>query len=279
MSDEKLLEDAVIGRDGLVYAEHPIRFERTPKRVRVVHGGATVADSSEVMLLTEHHKMPVYYFPVADVRMDLLEPTGRRRPDAHKGEQSMHTLRVDGKSVTNAAWTHEIPGDGGADFRGYVAFYWSKMDAWYEEDDQVYAHPRDPYHRVDVLYSSRRIQVVVLGEIVADSTRPRMLIETKLPPRFYLPRADVRTDLLVPSSTVSQCPYKGRAEHWSVRVGDTIAKDMAWTYRYPIAECPKIENLVCFYDERVDAVLVDGVERDLPATPWSKNRVLLSASD
>jgi uncharacterized protein (DUF427 family) len=272
---ESMMEDRVIGRDGLVFAEHPIRFEATPRRVRAVLNGVSVADSTKVMLLTEHHKMPIYYFPVEDVRLDLLEPSGRTRRDVAKGTQSLHTLRVGDRVVEAAAWMHDEPAESGADFQGYVGFYWAKLDTWYEEDDEVYAHPRDPYHRVDVLHSSRHVQVSVLGEVVADSTRPRMLVETGLPARFYLPRADVRMDLLLPSETRSQCPYKGAASHWSVRVGDTIAVDLAWTYQYPIAECPKIENLVCFYDERVDSVVVDGEPRVVPSTPWSSKRKLI----
>ena len=275
MDAESLMEDKVIGRDNLVYAEHPIRFERTPRWVRTVLNGVTVADSKRAMLLTEHHKMPIYYFPVEDVRMDLLEPTGRTRQDVHKGTQSLHTLRVGDRVVEAAAWMHDEVGENGADFRGYVAFYWTKLDTWYEEDDEVYAHPRDPYHRVDVLRSSRQVQVTVLGEVVADSHRPCVLFETGLPTRFYLPRQDVRMDLLVPSETSSRCPYKGTASYYSVRIGDTIAKDMAWYYRFPIPECTKIENMICFFDERVDSTVVDGVRLEIPATPWSGKRKLI----
>lgn len=274
-SEETLMEDRVISRDGLVYAEHPIRFEPTPRRIRAVFNGVTVADSKRAMLLIEDHKMPVYYLPVDDVRMDLLEPLDRTRRDEHKGTQSLHRLRVGDRTVEAAAWMHDEPAESGADFRGYVAFYWAKLDTWYEEDDEVFVHPRDPYHRVDVLHSSRSVQVTVLGEVVAESSRPCMLFETGLPTRYYLPKQDVRMDLLLPSDTTSQCPYKGIASYWAVRVGDTIAKDMAWTYRFPIPECPKIENLVCFFDERVDSVVVDGVAVDVPATPWSGKRTLI----
>ena len=272
-----LLEDVVIGRDGLVFADHPIRFEPTPRWVRAVFAGVTVADSKRAMLLTEHHHMPVYYFPVEDVRMDLLEPAGRTRPDEHKGEQTLHTLRVGEKAAIAAGWTHGEPPPGGPDFRGYIAFYWSKLDTWYEEDDEAYAHPRDPYHRVDVLHSSRHVEVVLLGQLVAESRRPRILFETGLPPRYYLPRADVRMELLMPSPTTSQCPYKGLASYWSARVGDTIVKDIAWTYQFPLPEIPKIENLVCFFNERVDATIVDGEELAVPVTPWSGKRRLIKA--
>jgi uncharacterized protein (DUF427 family) len=234
-----LLEDVVIGDDDMVFADHPIRFEPTPRWVRAVFAGVTVADSKRAMLLIEHQHLPVYYFPVADVRMDLLEPAWRTRADEHKGEETLHTLRVGEKTAVAAGWTHGKPPPGGRDFRGYIAFYWSKLDTWYEEDDEAYAHPRDPYHRVDVLHSSRRVEVVLLGQLVAESRRPRILFETGLPSRYYLPRADVRIDLLIPSPTTSQCPYKGLASYWS---------------------------------ERVDATIIDGDELAVPVTPWSGKR-------
>lgn len=267
------MEDRVIGRDNLVYAEHPIRFEPTPRWLRVYLGGVAIADSQRAMLLIEHHRMPVYYFPVEDVRMDLLEPTGRTKKDEPKGIQSLHTVRVGDRVAERAAWMHEEIGSSGFDFRGYVGFYWDRMDSWYEEDDEVYVHPRDPYHRVDVQRSSRRVTVTVLGEVIAESDRPRLLFETGLPTRYYLPRQDVRMDLLVPSDTTSQCPYKGVANYYSVRVGDTQAMDLVWYYRFPVPECPKIENLVCFFDEKVDFIEVDGHLVPKPDTPWAGKRV------
>lgn len=275
MNQQPLMEDRVISRAGMVYAEHPIRFEPTPRWIRAVFNGVTVADSKRAMLLIEDHKMPVYYLPVADVRMDLLEPVGKPRPDEHKGAQTLLSLRVGDRQVNAAGWMHESPAANGNDFRGYVGFYWAKLDSWYEEDDEVYVHPRDPYHRVDVAHSSRHVEVTVLGEVVAASSRPRLLFETGLPTRYYLPRQDVRMELLLPSDTTSQCPYKGIASYWSVRVGDTVLKDAAWTYQFPVPECPKIENLVCFFDERVDAVVVDGEQVPVPSTPWAGKRTLI----
>lgn len=143
------------------------------------------------------------------------------------------------------------------------------MDAWFEEDDEVYVHPRDPYKRVDVLHSSRHVRVVVLGELVAETRRPSLLFETGLPTRYYVPKADVRMDRLVPSETETRCPYKGLATYHSVRVGATVVGDVAWCYRHPIPECSKIENLVCFFNERVDALYVDGALQPRPQTRWS----------
>src|SRR5579875_1948380 len=186
-----------------------VRVEPCPKRVRVVVGGAVVADSAHPLLLLEAGHLPVYYFPRGDVRADVLEPSSTTSYCPHKGEASYYSLRVGEVVVEDAAWSYESPLPGREDIASHLAFYWTKADAWFEEDDEVYVHPRDPYHRVDVLNSSRHVRVAVGGETVADSRRPRLVFETGLPTRYYLPRADVRTELLVPSPTTSQCPTRG----------------------------------------------------------------------
>jgi uncharacterized protein (DUF427 family) len=142
------------------------------------------------------------------------------------------------------------------------------MEAWFEEDEQVFTHPRSPYTRVDILDSSRHVQVEVAGVTVADSTRPRVLFETGLPPRFYLPKLDLRLDLLEPSDKVTHCPYKGQARYWSVRAGAAVHPDLAWSYPTPLPESQRIAGLVTFYDEKVD-VFLDGVRQDRPDSPFS----------
>jgi uncharacterized protein (DUF427 family) len=261
------LEDTII-----VAAEHAAtppsaRAEPTSRWVRAMVGGTAVADSKAVMTVTLG--LPVYYFPLEDVRKDLLEPSDRRETSSILGERTFWHLRVGDRFLENAAWRFEPPRDGPA-IDGYVAFYWDRIDHWFEEDDEVFVHPRDPYHRVDVLSSSRHVSVIVGGETVADTRRPRLLFETGLPTRFYLPRMDVRIDLLVPSETVTACPYKGRTVHYDLRLGDQTWSDVAWSYPFPIPECPKIENLICFYDERVDSIVVDDVAQPKPSTPWSR---------
>ncbi len=250
------------------------RLEPSPRWVRAVFNGVTVADSKRVALLYERGRLPIYYFPVEDVRMDLLKPSGRRA-DPMRGELTLWSLRVGDRGAEAAAWRHERALAELPELERYIAFSWNEMDAWYEEDDEVHVHPRDPYHRVDVLRSSRHVRVVMLGETVAESRRPSLLFETGLPTRYYLPRRDVRMDLLVPSSTTTQCPYKGVASYYSVRVGKRLARDMAWTYRYPIPECTKIEDLICFFDERVEAVHVDGELAPRPQTPWTRPPVIV----
>lgn len=244
-----------------------IQFEPTQRRVRVMFGGQTIADSRSVMLMIEKKRLAVYYFPLKDVRANLLTPAGYTHKHEGKGEATFYNLRVADRVAEKAAWRYLQPER--EDLKDYVAFYWDKMDAWFEEDDEVFVHPRDPYHRVDVLNSSRHVKIVVGGEVVAETTRPRLLFETGLPVRYYIPKLDVRLDLLTPTTTSTRCPYKGKAAYWSVNVNGKEFKDIVWGYPAPIPECPKIENLLCFYDEKVDAVYVDHELQKRPVTPWS----------
>ena len=142
------------------------------------------------------------------------------------------------------------------------------MDSWYEEDDEIFVHARDPYTRVDVLNSSRAVRVEVDGKVVAETKRPRLLFETGLPTRYYIPKQDVRMDLLERSESTTRCPYKGVASYWSLRLGNKHYQDLVWSYEAPIPECPKIENLLCFYNEKVD-LYIDGERQDRPHTHWS----------
>ncbi len=249
-------------------ASRRIRVERSPRRVRAVLNHVAVADSKRVLLLFERGHLPIYYFPPEDVRMDLLEPTQRTTHCPYKGDASYWTVKVGDRTAENAAWGYLEPLPDRTDIKGHVAFYWNRMDAWYEEDDEVFVHARDPYHRVDVLNSSRHVRVEVGGQTLADTHRPRLLFETSLPVRYYIPKADVRMDLLEPTDTVTACPYKGQARYWSANTGDTAVKDVAWSYPAPIPECPKVEQFVAFFNERVD-LYVDGELQPRPKTPWS----------
>jgi uncharacterized protein (DUF427 family) len=143
------------------------------------------------------------------------------------------------------------------------------MDAWFEEAEPVYVHPHDPYKRIDILQSTRHVVVVVGGETVAESRNPVLLFETGLPTRYFLPKLDIWMDLLIPSDKVTGCAYKGKAQYYSLRVGDKIIPDIAWYYTYPTTEASKIPGMICFFDERVDAVYVDDVEQPKLKTLWS----------
>jgi uncharacterized protein (DUF427 family) len=245
-----------------------VRLEPCPRRIRVFFGAEPVADSTRAVYLFETGHLPVYYIPLADVRSDLLRETDQHSTCPYKGEATYYSVVTGDRTVENAVWAYPKPIAAVPELADYVAFYWDKADAWFEEDDEVFVHPRDPYHRVDVLNSSRHVQVAVGGTVVADSHRPRLLFETGLPARYYLPKLDVRSDLLVPSQTRTRCPYKGEAVYWSVNAGGERLEDAAWSYPAPLPEIPKIENLIAFYNERVD-LIVDGTVQERPSTRWS----------
>ncbi len=254
------------------FAKRPgyeIRFEPCAKRLRVVFGGETIADTTAVRLLHETRHLPVYYFPRDDVRMDLLAATDHHSYCPFKGEASYWTVAAGGKTAENTVWSYEAPYDEVADIKDYLAFYWNKMEHWYEEDEEVLVHARDPYVRVDVLDSARPLRVVLGGETVAETRRARILFETGLPPRYYIPREDVRGDLLLPSETETACPYKGRARYHSVKVGDQTFEDIVWTYSDPLPESSRIKDRLCFFNEKVDAIYLDGEEVPKPETKWS----------
>lgn len=178
-----------------------------------------------------------------------------------------------GESITEkAAWGYLNPPDEWAIIKDYIALKWGKLDSWYEEEEEVFVHLRDPYHRVDVLDSSRHVRVIVASETVAETRNPKLLFETGLPTRYYFPREDVRMDLLESSTLKTRCPYKGIASYWSVKVGNQIKKDLVWAYPNPILECPKIKDLFCFYNERVEDIYVDGELVPKPNTPWSPHK-------
>jgi uncharacterized protein (DUF427 family) len=263
------LEDQAIDTITRPQQDDVIRFEDSPRRVRVMLAGTVVADSRRMKLMLEQRHLPVYYFPMSDVRMDLLEQTSHHTTCPHKGEASYWTVRAGGRTAENAVWGYPRPLPGREVLKDYVAFYWNRMDHWFEEDDEVFVEPRDPYHRVDVLNSSRHVKVIVGGETVAESGRPRLLFETGLPTRYYIPKLDVRLDLLVKTDTHTGCPYKGTASYWSVNVNGKVFKDVVWAYDHPTLPAALIEGLLCFYNEKVDAIIVDGEEQPKPKTPWS----------
>lgn len=243
-----------------------ISFVPGGRRVRAMFGGQTVADSQRALLVVERQRLPMYYFPLEDVGREFLSPTGYTETHAGQGEAAYWSIAVGKKTAEKAAWSYAKPEH--AELAGHIAFAFNKMDAWFEENDEIFAHPRSPLHRVDVLNSTRHVKVVIDGEVVAESSQPRMLIETGLPTRYYLPKLDVRLELLTPTATHTRCPYKGEASYWSVTVKGTEYRDIVWGYPAPIPECPKIENLLCFYNEKVD-LYVDGELQARPKSPWS----------
>lgn len=199
-----------------------------------------------------------------------MEPTDHHSSSPLKGEASYWSIRVGDRVAENAAWSYPNPPTGGPAVAGYFAFFWSKLDTWYEEDEQAYAHARDPYKLIDTRQSSRHVRIVLGETTMADTRRPLLLFETGLPTRYYIPQEDVRMDLLEPSDRVTECAYKGRASHWQANIGDQIYKHIAWTYQQPTTLVAPIAGMICFYNERVDALYDDDELLSKPKTQWSE---------
>lgn len=247
-----------------------VRMEPIAKRVRCFVGGLAIADSCRVQMMFESARLPVYYFPIDDVRTDLLVKTAQVVTSAAKGHATYYSITVDGRTVGNAAWRYLNPPSGCPEIASLVAFHWKLMDAWFEEDDEVFVHARDPYHRIDVVNSSREVRVVVRGQTVAVTRRARFLFETGLPVRYYIPREDVRIDPLQPSLTETACAYKGpTGRYWQATTAGGTICDIAWCYEAPAPEGAPIAGMIAFFNERVDAIHVDGQETPRTRTKWS----------
>jgi uncharacterized protein (DUF427 family) len=247
-------------------------LEPTPRRLRVMVGEETVADSREAFLLHESGLQPVYYFPPSDVREDLLEPTERHTRCPKKGIASYYTIRAGDRVVENGAWYYPEPIETAPSaLKDLIAFYFDRMDRWMEEAEEIRVHARDPYHRVDVLESDRHVRVSLNGELLADTRRAMALFETGLPIRWYIPAEDVVAEL-EPSDTTTRCPYKGQASYRSPRVGGEVKADLIWVYEEPFAEVGRIAGRLCFYNEKVDLEL-DGEPQERPGSARSPARV------
>jgi uncharacterized protein (DUF427 family) len=233
-----------------------MKVEPCHKRVRAYVGGELVADTINALYVWEAPYYPAYYVPAADVRATLVR-TGATEHSPSRGDAEVLDVRTARSVVPRAATRYPAPAV--SELEGHIRFEWALMDEWLEEDEPVYTHARDPYTRVDILQSSRHVEVRIDGATVADSRCPRLLFETGLPVRYYLPMSDVRIDLMTPTATVTHCPYKGAATYWSL--GEQA--DVAWCYRAPLPESQKIAGLVAFYNERVD-LLVDGALQERP---------------
>jgi uncharacterized protein (DUF427 family) len=242
----------------------PATVQPTPRWIRVRLGPRPVADSRRALLLVQYGpgRLPTYYVPLADV------PDGTLTDPREDGDGTVRwTVRAGRRAAPGAARTHPRLEPGLDALADHVTFSWEQLD-WFEEEEQVFVHARDPSKRVDVLTGSRHVRVELDGMLLAESTRPMLLFETTLPTRYYLPPEDVRRELLEPTGTITRCPYKGTARYWSVRVGDRLEPDLAWSYPEPIRENPRIRGLIAFFDERVDLV-VDSEPQARPRTPWS----------
>jgi uncharacterized protein (DUF427 family) len=274
-------------RESLTSALGGLRHEPTAKRIRAEVGGEVVVDSTSAVLVWEPRRVvPSYAVPAGDVRGAL---SAGAAVDVAGDDVGLRLADVTSRPVLDPSIpfaVHTAPGEAldveaggrtlaGAGFRiadddlpGYVVLDFEAFDAWWEEDVPTVSHPRDPFHRVDAFASSRSVRLELDGEVLAETARAVLLFESMLPTRFYLPREDVRVALQT-SPTTSVCAYKGRASYWSAVVGGRTVTDAAWSYEEPLREAEQVRGRIAFFDERVDVVL-DGVRRERPITPWSR---------
>lgn len=242
--------------------------EPSPRWVRVRVGDTLIASSRQALLLSWYGpgRLPTYCLPAADVHTEMLRPTSR----PHDGTEFWvdHDVHVDGRVLEGQAKRFRDPPAELADLHDHWTFQWDSGLSWYEEALEVHVHARDPHKRVDVVPSDRHVRIELDGHLLAESRRPHALFETTLPTRWYLPSEDVRGDLLVPSVTVTRCPYKGAASYWHAQIDGRVHEDIAWTYPEPVIECPRIAGLIAFFNEKVD-MTIDGERIERPRTPWS----------
>ena len=241
----------------------------SPKRLRIVVGNITVGDTIEALVMYESDHLPVYYFPMKDIKQEFLMASAHKTECPYKGVATHYSLNTGVTLVEDAGWRYLNPVPGCPPIADHMAFYWNKINHWYEEDEEIFVHARDPFRRVDCLPSSRHVQVIVDGQTVADSRRAIFLFETGMPTRYYLPIADTRLDMLSTSRYLSRCPYKGIANYYHLTVNGKKHENIVWYYPNPVHESERIKGLVCFYNEFVDRILVDGVEQPKPITASS----------
>jgi len=236
-------------------------IEDSPKRIRVLFGGQFIVDTQKAKLVWESRYYPTYFFPQSELAQEHIQ-LASEHPDGDK-----YDLNVGAKKAAEAVTFYSSPSH--QHLKGLLKINFSNADAWFEEDEQIFVHPKDPYKRVDVLNSSRHIRIEVDGVEVANSHSPKLLYETGLPVRTYIPKTDCRLDLLNPSDLTTACPYKGEAHYYHIQISpEKRLENSVWFYRNPNLECAAINGLVAFYDEKLD-VFVDGVKQTRPKSLWS----------
>ena len=217
-----------------------LTYYPTSRWIRGTHGEDTIVDTRRAVLVWEPgKKVPIYAFRREDVAL------------------------VSGPSATS---TSQARGFADPDLDGYITIPWDALDHWFEEEEEVFVHPRDPFVRVDALQSSRQVRVERDGHLLAESDSPILVFETGLPTRYYLPERDVDPSLLADNDLQTGCPYKGLASYRDVLLNGRRHRGLFWYYQAPFREVAAIKGYLAPYNERVD-LIVDGHLQERPAGP------------
>ncbi|MFC3999181.1 DUF427 domain-containing protein [Nocardiopsis sediminis] len=231
---------------------HALYMSAFPRRVRAELAGLDVLDSDRGYLVHETRLLPQLYVPTEDIPAAMLEPSDHTTHCPFKGDASYWHLRAGDRVVENAVWAYTDPMPESTWLRGLSAMYMSAADAWFDEEEPIEGHLRDPFHRVDTRLSSSLVRVSLGDQVIALSSGAYVLSETGLPNRWYLPPGDVRRDLLVPSHTTTFCPYKGRASYWTLRAGDREIPDVAWSLPAPLKDGQDVRDHFCFLHDELE---------------------------
>ncbi|WP_205746762.1 DUF427 domain-containing protein [Duganella callida] len=226
--------------------------------MRVELAGEWIADSEEVILLHEPGRYPVAYFPISSISSTALIPEERKTQHKDLGETSWFTVSVGGKESRHAAWQHTGLPEHASILDGFVAFAWRAMDGFYEEDERIFGHAADPYHRIDIRQTSRHLVVQDSGQTIAETRRPLVLYESGFAPRWYVPRADVDESFLRMVEGQTFCPYKGLASYYDI--GER--HKAAWSYQEAWPEAARISDYISFEADKID-VFIDEKKLDL----------------
>jgi len=241
-------------------------IEPAPRRVRGLLNNAVIFDTTRAVYVWEWPPYPQYYIPYADIDRRYFVDENHEQA-LRRGTARRHGVRAGDVDRPGTAWLFGADALDGLD--GMVRFDWKALDVWYEEDEEIFVHPRSPYSRVDALRSRRVVRIEIEGVVLAESSSPVMVFETGLPTRYYLDRTSIDFAHLRPSDTETACPYKGRTTgYWTAVINGQRYPDLAWTYDFPTQQLAPIAGLIAFYNEKVD-VFLDGVLQDRPRTHFS----------
>ncbi len=226
--------------------------------------GQVVVDSRSYQYVWEIPYWPSWFFPRTHIDGDLVEVVDADNAAELPDGAVQFDLACAGRILPAAARSHPRH----PELTDLVTIDFDALDHWFEEDVEVFVHPRSPYTRIDALASSRHVVVSIDGVEIANCRKPTVLFETGAPPRFYLPMTDANLRVLVENRRRASCPYKGDSSFFDARIGDDLVSDVAWTYTLTRPESTPIAGLICFYDEKVD-IDIDGERQPRPRTHFA----------
>ena len=236
--------------------KHSVFSEISQKRVRLKFNDIFVVDSHRPLLVYENGHLPIYYFPKNDIETMYLSKAELTTTCPYKGDATYWKLNVNEKESINAAWSYEEPVNDQQNIKGLIAFYWDSIDHWFEEDEEIFSHPKDPYVRLDAIKSNRKIKILIDEILIAESIRNTILFQTGLPPQYYFPK-DAIIPELVALNFKSRCAYRGTADHYSIYLNNTLYENIAWSFTNPTPEMIRIKDLICFDYNKITSVIID----------------------